>query len=625
MSEILCIPHPRKIARVDGEFRIPAAVQVSIRRVNRESIRFFVDTLQRAVGIRASCATTGKEKNSSVRLCVMPELFRQGQAYRLRVRSDGIEILAADPAGLWYGIATLRQVVRQARRGRIPCLFIEDWPDFPHRGVMLDISRDKVPTMETLYALVDDLSALKVNHLQLYTEHTFAYRRHREVWRDASPMTALEIRALDAYCRERFVELVPNQNSFGHMERWFRHPRYRPLSEAPEGFFLGSHRFPWGSTLCPVDPRSIRLLKDLYAELLPCFSSRQFNGGCDEPRELGQGRSKEVCDRLGKGRVYLEFLLKIHREVARHGRVMQFWGDIILRHPELIPELPSDAIAMVWGYEDDHPFAEQCKKFAASGLSFFVCPGTSSWNSIGGRTSNALGNLSAAAAAGLSSGAVGFLNTDWGDNGHWQPLSVSYLPFAYGAAVSWCSSANREMDVARACSTHVFLDPTGTMGTAAYRLGDISAGVGGRTRNCSSLFRILFGALKEDLFAAGPLAEATEQQCAAAEEEADRILDLLATAHCGRRDGALVKAELRQAASLLRLAARIGAARLRTSDRGWSSVPERVRSGIREEFHRLWAIQKRVWLKRNRPGGLQDSLARLAGLREDASIRAGGR
>ncbi|GAH23368.1 unnamed protein product, partial [marine sediment metagenome] len=105
----------------------------------------------------------------------------------------------------------------------IPCLEIKDFPDFPHRGVMLDISRNKVPKMETLYALIDLLSKLKINQFQLYTEHTFAYQGHEQVWKDASPLTGEEVLALDDFCRKRFIELVPNQNSFGHLHRWLKH------------------------------------------------------------------------------------------------------------------------------------------------------------------------------------------------------------------------------------------------------------------------------------------------------------------------------------------------------------------------------------------------------------------
>ncbi len=133
--------------------------------------------------------------------------------------------------------------LEQSIDGQIPCLKIRDWPDFPTRGVMLDISRDKVYQMQTLYTLVNQLASWKINQLQLYTEHTFAYQGHERVWLNASPMTPEEIQNLDQYCKEKFIELVPNQNSFGHMSRWLKHPEYQHLAETTEPF-----RTPWGKT-----------------------------------------------------------------------------------------------------------------------------------------------------------------------------------------------------------------------------------------------------------------------------------------------------------------------------------------------------------------------------------------
>src|SRR5690606_22763173 len=97
---------------------------------------------------------------------------------------------------------------------------IEDRPSFALRGAMLDVSRDRVPTMATLRELIELFASWKLNQIQLYTEHTFAYAGHEEVWRDASPLRPDEVRELDALCRARDIELVPNQNCFGHMHRW---------------------------------------------------------------------------------------------------------------------------------------------------------------------------------------------------------------------------------------------------------------------------------------------------------------------------------------------------------------------------------------------------------------------
>src|SRR6266849_5392230 len=244
-------------------------------------------------------------------------------------------------------------------------------------------------------------------------------------------MTGQQILELDQFCRQRYIDLVPNQNSFGHMHRWLKHDRYRPLAEVPEGLDWPVFLSPEPFSLAAADPGSIQLIKGLYDELLPHFSSRYFNVGCDETWDLGKGRSRELVEGRGKGRVYLDFVQAISAAVREHGRIMQFWGDIIVQHPELVPELPKDAIALEWGYEADHPFDQDGECFAQAGVKFYVCPGTSSWMSLLGRTDNAIANLRSAALNARKHGAIGYLNTDWGDYGHWQTLPVSYLGFAY--------------------------------------------------------------------------------------------------------------------------------------------------------------------------------------------------
>ena len=525
---------------------------------------------------RGTCPNT-KPRIVIDRQCGLP-----AQGYRLKLTPGGPEILAGDEAGVFYGQATLTQICRQCR-AELPAGAIEDWPDFPVRGVMLDISRDKVPTMATLFALIDELAEWKINHLELYTEHTFAYQNHRAVWEHASPLTGAEIEQLDAYCRARFVELVPNQNSFGHFERWLKHPQYRQYAESPDGFDYpwGGHS-PHGSTLCPLEPKSVTLLAELYDELLPHFTSKKFNVGCDETWELGLGRSKAECDRLGKGRVYLDFLLKIYPLVKRHGRTLHFWGDIILHHPELVKELPDDVVVLEWGYEADHKFDEHGALFAQSGKKFYVCPGTSSWNSIAGRTDNCLGNLRNAATNGLRHGAIGFLNTDWGDNGNWQPLPVSYLGFAAGAALSWSVAANRDDNFIAALDTHVFRDAAGVMGRLAFDLGNAYQKTGKISGNSSELLWLLQRDQPENL----PGLAATREFVTAA-------ITPLANARLARPDADLIRAEFANVARLL----------CQACDRGLGKPAGQLAGPMRE----IISEHRRLWLARNRPGGLPDS------------------
>jgi hypothetical protein len=549
-------------------------------------------------GVRWDVVAGGPDAGVAVTIGVDGGVARP-QGYRLEIRPEGVVITGHDPAGAFYGAQTFAQVVRQSG-GSLACGTIEDWPDFPVRGYMQDVSRDKVPTMATLRALVDALAALKVNQLQLYTEHTFAYRNHREVWAEASPITGREVLELDAYCRERFIELVPNQNSFGHMERWLRHPKYEPLAEKPDGFM-----FPWGArheggfSLNPLDPRSLELVEGLYDELLPHFSSKQFNVGCDETFDLGLGKSRDECDRRGKERVYLEFLNKIDAAVARRGRTMQFWGDIVLHKPEVIPELPKDVIALNWGYDWDHPFEKETKAFADAGVPFYVCPGTSSWLSIGGKTDNAITNLKAAAEHGLGNGAMGYLNTDWGDHGHLQYWPVSWLGMAAGAAYSWAYEANRDLDVATALSAHVFRDAAGVMGQVAFDLGNVYQAVKTPMSMSTRLFWCLVGdAERKPLFE-----RVTAEEW---DDSARRVRDAIAPlsgARMNRPDAATVVDEFRNAAAMLAHGARRGK---------WLLNPDaETAAELGEDMSRIVGEHRRLWLRRNRVGGLQDSTRRL--------------
>ena len=391
--------------------------------------------------------------------------------YELSIGRHGVLIEFHEPSGLFAAVATLRQLIREYGR-RLPCLKIRDWPDFPRRGVMLDISRGRVPRLETLLELVEILADFKINEFQLYTEHTFAYRNYKPVWRDWGALTGAEIEKLDAHCRRLGIELVPNQNSFGHLRWWLEYPPLKKLAEVsapwPDdgGAFL---RYP--STLAPEHPGALPFLRGLYDELLPHFSSDRFNVGCDETWDLGRGQSRRLCEKIGKGRVYLRFVKKIHRELASRKKRMMFWGDIILRHPELVPELPRDVIALNWGYEAGHPFARETRTFAAAKIPFYVCPGTSTWMTMIGRHDNAFANLREAANAGRKNGAAGFLLTDWGDGGHPQPLAVSALPYLFGAALAWCGATADAKLLAPVADRDVFQDPAGNTARAALALG----------------------------------------------------------------------------------------------------------------------------------------------------------
>jgi hypothetical protein len=408
---------------------------------------------------------------ATIKVFRTPAAPAQPEGYGLTIDRHGVRIEFRESGGLRAATATLRQLLRAHGR-RLPFLEIRDWPDFARRGVMLDISRGRVPKLETLLDLAEHLADFKINELQLYTEHTFAYREYKSVWRDWGALTASEILILDRRCRELGIDLVPNQNSFGHLRYFLESPKLKKLAEISEPYEDASREFVRRpTTLAPNHPGTLPFLRGLYDELLPNFGSRYFNIGGDETWDLGKGQSKKLCETRGKGRVYLDFLRKIHREVSSRKKQMMFWGDIILKYPQLIRELPRNIVALNWGYEAGHPFAQEAARFAKAKVPFYVCPGTSTWQTLIGKHDNALANLRAAAKAGKRFGARGFLNTDWGDGGHPQPLAVSWPLFLAGASLAWNAEHFDESELVPVLSRDVFEDDTGQAAEAAVRLG----------------------------------------------------------------------------------------------------------------------------------------------------------
>jgi hypothetical protein len=336
---------------------------------------------------------------------------------------------------------------------------------------------------------------------------------------------------------------------------------------------------------------------ELFSELLPHFSSGKFNVGCDETWDVGRGRSARAVEEKGAGRVYLDYLLGIYDLVDRHDRTMHFWGDIIIQHPDLVPELPKDAVVLEWGYEADHPFDEHGAEFARSGMPFFVCPGTSSWNTIAGRTSNCLGNVRNATENGLRHGAGGVLNTDWGDNDHTQYLPVSYLGFAAGAALPWCHETNRDEDFISALDLHAFYDRARVMGRLSYDLGNAYEKAGPGPHNSTVLFHLLTQAPNE------PLPEGvTVQSLREAGEHISPIVEPLEAARMDRKDAEVTRDEFANAARIM----------LHACERGTAMLEETIcsaekRKELASQMRTILGEHRRLWSARNRLGGLQDS------------------
>ena len=372
-----------------------------------------------------------KNGTDGVRLIQTPLLARE--EYRLTVAEDGVEIAFSCDEGLFRAATTLRQMLRQDR-GRLPCLRIQDKPSISRRGYMIDISRGKMPFVKTIKMMIDFLAELKYNEFQLYMESDcFKYAAYPEETAGFDCLTPEDILELDRYCRERFIDLVPNQNSFGHMHTWLRKPKFRHL-----GLFEGEDELP--STLNPLLEESFEFVCNLYKSLLPYFSSGYVNIGLDEAYDLDRCQTKEVCREKGKDVLFMEWLNKLNSHIRdTYGKKVMFWADMIYNYPQSYHMMPKDAIALEWGYEliQSQRMTAHCIAYRDAGVRYYVCPSVNTHGSLTSRMDVTTFNLRTCAELAVEYGAEGYLVTDWGDGGHYQQWCWSMQPIALGGQYGW--------------------------------------------------------------------------------------------------------------------------------------------------------------------------------------------
>ena len=379
-----------------------------------------------------------KDGNQDVTVTSAP--LMEKEEYKLTIAADGITIASSCEEGFFRAATSLHQMIRR-QKGQLALCDIEDKPEIARRGYMLDISRGRMPKVETIKTMIDFLAALKYNEFQLYMEgDCFKYAAYPKETADFDCLTPEYIRELDAYCRERFIDLVPNQNSFGHMYTWLRKPDFHHL-----GLFETEDQVP--STLNPLLPESFEFVCNLYESLLPHFSSQYVNIGLDEAYGLGRYQIEEYCKQKGKDVVFMEWLNKLNDHIKeKYGKTVMFWADMIYNYPQSYHLVPKDAVALEWGYEliQSQRMTDHCIAYRDAGVRYYVCPSCNTHGSLTSRMDVTTFNIRTCGELAVEYGAEGLLLTDWGDGGHPQFGVWSMVPCALNGQYGWNTGAKQD-------------------------------------------------------------------------------------------------------------------------------------------------------------------------------------
>ena len=349
----------------------------------------------------------------------------KGDEYKITF--DNEITIEAGVKGAFYAIQTLRQIVKN---GYSDASEIVDKPDLEVRGYYFDITRGRIPTLKTLKELVDTLAYYKINMLQLYVEHVFPFKEYDGIYQRTGYITPDELKEIDAYCHENFIDFVPSLSCFGHLYELLESEKYKHLCELTND----EHKTHFWQrrmahhTIDVSNPQSIEVIKSLIDQFMPCFTSKYFNICCDETFDLGKGKNQGKDPAI----LYTEFVKQIVEYVRSKGKTPMMWGDVI----EHIDPLGDDIIFLSWGYSPNVT-PEKINMLAEAKKTQIVCPGVNGWTTLCERVKESVPNITKMAQYALDAGAKGMMNTNWGDYGHIAPLECCMYGTIFGCAKAW--------------------------------------------------------------------------------------------------------------------------------------------------------------------------------------------
>ena len=268
------------------------------------------------------------------------------EGYELTITGESVRIVAAEPAGLFHGVQTLRQLLpapieaeqsahRMASAWTVPPGRIVDRPRFAWRGAMLDVARHFF-TVDEVKQYIDLLALYKLNTLHLHLADDQGWRVQIDSWPKLTIVggssevgggpggfyTKQDYAALVRYAQERFITIVPEIDLPGHTNAAIAsYPELgcsRPTpgiygDTQPPGVYTGI-RVGW-STVCPDSEVTYRFVDDVVRELAAMTPGPYLHVGGDEVHALSTEQ-------------YARFVERVQEIVYKYGKTMVGWEEI---------------------------------------------------------------------------------------------------------------------------------------------------------------------------------------------------------------------------------------------------------------------------------------------------------
>jgi hexosaminidase len=366
------IPLPVRVEGRAGSFVITPSTQVIAREAASIEASKLIAALGPAMGYRLKLVERPANVENAIRLEIESSLKDQvgEEGYELDVTTGSIVIRAAEPAGLFYGIQTLRQLMPppifsknkvDAITWSVPCLHIIDYPRFKWRGLLIDPARHFIP-MADVERFIDAMALHKFNRLQVHLTDDQGWRieikkypqlTHIGAWMDFSTIrrgavgagaagqrpggfyTQEEIRHLVRYAAERYVTIVPEIEMPAHTGAAIVSYPQIGLHPTKLNALPPEQRWTANEGVLAPRPQTVAFMQDVLTEVMELFPSRHIHIGGDEANIEHWKQSEEMQalkQRLGlkdEAELHSWFIRQMDEFLTRHGRRLVGWDEIL--------------------------------------------------------------------------------------------------------------------------------------------------------------------------------------------------------------------------------------------------------------------------------------------------------
>ena len=282
------------------------------------------------------------------------------------------------------------------------------------KGFHLDL-RIQVMRMPALKALARDLHEEGINTLVMEWEGSYPFEEDPQIGNRYAYSRA-QVKEFIGYCRQLGIDVIPLQQSFGHVEYILRNNKYAALREDEHDL----------SQVCPAQKElNAALFTRLFKDLAASHGSPYIHIGCDETHLLGHcERCKKLAAEEGLSKLYFDHVKMLCDIVVSLGKRPVLWADIAIKHPEYIGLLPKQTIFVDWNYGWDFNQFGDHDKLVKSGYEIWGAPALRSEpdNYYLTRWQHHFDNITDFIPECRRLGYQGIIMTSWSTSGVYDPL-----------------------------------------------------------------------------------------------------------------------------------------------------------------------------------------------------------